>query len=90
MRVSRKLGPHASRIIASNQHDVVEGLVEIAQNADLPRVTRELKRLGAHMFGPARPGYVRIEIPGHHLGEVAGVRDILYVEAEDVLHGVGS
>lgn len=69
---------------------MVEGLIEIAHNADVNRVARELKRLGALVYGPPRTGYVRIEIPGDHLTEVAGMRDILYVEAEDVLHGVGS
>ena len=90
MRLSRKLGPHARRIVEANDPEMVDGLVEIAQDADPGRVARDLKRLGAHLFGPPRTGYVRIAIPGDHLGEVAGVPHILYVEADEVLHGVSS
>jgi hypothetical protein len=91
MRYSRKLGPHARRIVASHACDVVEGLVEISRSADPRRVKRDLERAGAQVFGLSRnTGYVRVEIPGDHLDALTKVSDVLYVEAEDLLHGVGS
>lgn len=89
MRLSRKLGPQARRIAASHEAQVVEGIAEITHNANVSRLLHELEVLGAHVFTPARnPTYIRFEIPGNHLEEVASVRDILYVEAEDVLFSV--
>jgi hypothetical protein len=91
MRPSRKLSPEARRIAASHDAHAVEGIAEITQNANVSRLTHDLEVLGAHVFTPARnPTYIRFEIPANHLEEVANVRDVLYVEAEDAIFGVTS
>lgn len=91
MRLSRKLGPRARRLAASHDSHVVEGLVQVARNADIPHLKRQLERLGAHVHVPARDAaYIRIDIPSESLNEVAAASDVLYVEAGELFAGVGS
>jgi hypothetical protein len=86
MNLSSKLGPRARTLASSRNHQIVDSLVEVAGSADLRNVTRALRKVGAHVFASAiasTTGFIRVEVAADHLNAVAGVSDVIYVEADD-------